>query len=99
MGAKQKKTAIPGRFKRFVMFFRRNTYCRFGTHWNMKYDSGLNNDIGNPGTCLDCNYRTEGIVWPRHDNSHLINLLQRCRKTRETESEKLKVRFSDPFLD
>ncbi len=50
----------------FVMFFRRHLRCRFGTHWNVKYDSGLANDIGRAGTCLDCGYRFEETKWPRH---------------------------------
>ena len=46
------------------MFFRKHFQCRFGVHWNMKYDSGKVNDIGHAGTCLDCGYRAEKIEWP-----------------------------------
>lgn len=68
-----------------VMFFRRNLFCRFDTHWGMQYDSGIANDIGRAGTCIDCGYRTEGIAWPRHDDSDLIDLLKKAtKKTNET---------------
>lgn len=49
--------------ERIVMFFRRHVQCRFGTHWKMKYDSGLSNDIGRAGTCLDCGYRAKDTEW------------------------------------
>ena len=49
--------------KYVAMFFRKHIQCRFGTHWNMKYDSGMSNDIGRAGTCLDCGYRDEGVKW------------------------------------
>lgn len=51
--------------ERIVMFFRRHLQCRFGVHWNMKYDNGMANDIGRGGTCLDCGYTKEKIKWPR----------------------------------
>lgn len=51
-------------FEQLVMFFRKLFCCSFDTHWNMKYDSGISNDICAAGTCLDCGYRTEGIEWP-----------------------------------
>ena len=50
---------------KITKFIRKYTQCKFDTHWRMKYDSGLQMDIGRAGTCLDCGYRTEGIVWPR----------------------------------
>lgn len=49
---------VGGRLKRLVMFFRRHFQCRFGTHWNMKYNSDI-------GRCLDCGYRTEEIEYPK----------------------------------
>ena len=39
--------------------------CRRDVHYRMKYDSGMANDIGRAGTCMDCGYRTEGIDWPK----------------------------------
>jgi len=51
--------------KTLLIFFRKYFYCRFGTHWRMKYDSGLPNDIGRAGTCTDCGYKAEEIKWPR----------------------------------
>lgn len=48
-----------------IKLIRKNFQCRFGTHWNVKYDSGLPNDIGRAGVCLDCNHKFEAIKWPR----------------------------------
>ena len=46
-------------------FVRRHLQCRFDIHWGVKYDSGMTNDIGRGGTCMDCGYRFEEIKWPR----------------------------------
>ena len=59
------RATVTGWLHAFVMFLRKNSYCRFGTHWNVKYDSGMSNDIGRGGVCLDCGYRFEEIKWPR----------------------------------
>ena len=50
---------------KLLSFLRRWTHCNRGIHWRMKYDSGMANDIGRPGTCSDCGHSTEGIKWPK----------------------------------
>ena len=50
---------------RLFKFIRHHSQCRFNAHWNVKYDSGMLNDVGRGGTCLDCGYRFEEIKWPR----------------------------------
>ena len=49
--------------KKFLSL-RKLFYCSRDVH-HMDYDSGLLMDIGNAGTCSDCGYRTEGVIWPR----------------------------------
>jgi hypothetical protein len=46
-------------------WLRRLTQCSRGIHWRMKYDSGMVNDMCSAGTCSDCGYRTEGVMWSR----------------------------------
>lgn len=54
--------------------------CSRGTHWNVKYDSGLANDIGRPGTCEDCGERIEGIKW-----NH-VPPMPKCKPVKDSEA-------------
>ena len=45
--------------------FRKLVFCSHGIHCRMVYDSGLPNDIGRAGTCTDCGYRQDAIVWSK----------------------------------
>jgi len=98
---------------RLVMFLRRHIYCRFDTHANMQYDSGMANDIGRAGICLDCGYRAKGIKWARMPNVKppKVNLPlppkpPPCREMKETlffglietEESKQKTRDWDNYI-
>jgi len=42
-------------------------YCQFDSHANVEHGSGLPNDIGRAGKCLDCGQSWEAIEWPTSD--------------------------------
>jgi hypothetical protein len=59
------------RIRKTTSLFRKLFQCNFGLHWRMKNDSGLLCDIAGAGTCSDCGYRKEAMVWPRSPTKKL----------------------------
>ncbi len=62
-----------GYWSSLTKFLRRVFSCSRDVHWSMEYDNGATASANHPsaigsiscaGTCKDCGYRTEGVIWP-----------------------------------